>query len=131
MMKEGGEEPRAGTATADALERLAGGVAELPNIFGAEVGEFVLFPIGPEVFDGIEFRGVGRQTIHPPAGVVLLDRRPTLFGAGAIQTIPAPENGARNPVQEVRDEAENVGAGDGTPQQTEVGVGVGRDRREG
>lgn len=49
-----------GSAT-DACESLRGEVAEFPDVLGAEVGQLALFPIGPQVLDGIEFGSVGGQ----------------------------------------------------------------------
>jgi len=45
-------------------------VAELPDVFGAEVGEFVLLPVTPKILDRIEFRGVGRKISHGEAVAV-------------------------------------------------------------
>lgn len=54
-------ELRTAFASADALDGLAGGVAGSPNVLRTEVGQFVLFPVAPQVFDGVELRGVGGE----------------------------------------------------------------------
>ena len=69
--EEGCDEPRATFPATDALERLTGGVAEFPDVLGAEVGQFMLFPIAPQILDGIEFRGVGGQSLGvQPVGLL-------------------------------------------------------------
>ena len=50
-MPEGTDE--AGAFAADAAQGIGGPAGELPEIAGAQVGQLVLFPITPEVFDGI------------------------------------------------------------------------------
>ena len=93
--------------------------------------EGVLFHPSPEPLVGIQFRGIGRQAIDPQAGVVFRERRPSLFRAVGVQPVPEQEDGAWNPAQQVADEADNLGAGDRAPHQTEVGVRVRRNRRDG
>ena len=43
------------------FELAAGGVSELGEAVRAEVSQGVALEPGPEVFDGIEIRGIGRQ----------------------------------------------------------------------
>ena len=50
-MPEGDDQ--AGAFTADAAQCVGGPAGKLPEIAGAQVGQLVLFPITPEVFDGI------------------------------------------------------------------------------
>lgn len=55
----------------DSFEGLASEVGQFPDVFGAEVSEFIFFPIGPEVFNRIEFWGVSGEALDPkPVGVV-------------------------------------------------------------
>ena len=93
--------------------------------------EGVLFHPSPQPLVGIQFGGVGWQTIHPQAGVVFGKGRPSLFRAVGIQPVPEQEDRARNPVQQVTDEGDDLGAGDGAPYQTQVGVRVRGDCRDG
>ena len=93
--------------------------------------EGVLFHPSPQALVGIQFRGIGGQTIHPQAGGVFLDRRPRFFRARGVQPIPEQEDHAGNPAPQVADEGDDLGAGDRAPYQTEIGVRVGRDRRDG
>ena len=74
LVKESGDELGPAWASANALERLTGGVAELPDIFGAEVGEFVLLPVSPEILDRIEFGSVGGQAFDVQPRVLSLDK---------------------------------------------------------
>ena len=86
--------------------------------------ERVLFHPSPQALVGIQFGGIGGQTIHPQAGVVFGERRPSLFRAMGVQPVPEQEDRARNPAQQVADEGDDLGAGDRAPYQTEVGVRV-------
>ena len=94
-------------------------------------GEGVLFHPCPQPLVGIEFWGVSGQTVHPQARVVFEQRRPGLFRAVGIQPVPEQEDRAWNPVQQVTDEGDDLGAGDGAPDQTQVGVRVRGDGRDG
>ena len=40
---------------------MTGSVIEVPEIFRADIRELVVFPVAPEIFDGIEFRRVRRK----------------------------------------------------------------------
>ena len=94
-------------------------------------GEGVLFHPGPQPLVGIEFWGVSGQTVHPQARVVFEQRRPGLFRAVGVQPVPEQEDRARNPAQQVADEGDDLRAGDGAPHQTEIGVRLGGEGRDG
>ena len=49
---------------------------ELAKILWAKVGQFVLLTIAPDVFDGVEFRGVSRQTFQLDPSLLLGDKVP-------------------------------------------------------
>lgn len=53
------------------LELVPGGVAEVIETVGAEVGQAVLLEIGPEVFHRVESRGVGGRRSSRIAPLVL------------------------------------------------------------
>jgi len=91
----------------------------------------MLFHPCPQPLLGIEFWGVSGQTVQPPACVVFGQRRPGHLGAMGVQPVPEQEDCARNPAQQVADEGDDLRAGDGAPQQTEIGVRVGGDGRDG
>ncbi len=48
-----------------------------------------------------------------------------------IESVPEQKDRAGNPAQEMADETNELGTGDGAPDQAKVGVRVGRDGRNG
>jgi hypothetical protein len=60
LLPEGGDE--SGSTTKPA-QRTASAFAELPQIPRADVGQLVMLPVTPEVFDRIQFRSVGWQVL--------------------------------------------------------------------
>ena len=46
------------------MQSAAGPVAELPEIVGADIGQFVMLPVAPEVFDWIQLRRVSGQVLQ-------------------------------------------------------------------
>ena len=56
-------------------------MAELGEIARAEVGQFVMLPITPNILDRIEFRGVARQP---------LDGQPTALRGDEVADHPRP-----------------------------------------
>lgn len=122
LVKEGGDELGAAPAPADALERLAGGVAELPDSFGAEVGEFVLLPVSPELLDGVEFGGIGGQALDVQPRVLFLDKGGDEAAAMEGRAVPKQQYVAGHlPVQRPQ-ETDDLGAPDRTGMQLEVEV---------
>lgn len=67
---------------------LAGRPGQVKEIFGTEVGQFVLLAVPPNVFHGIEFRSVGRQVIHMDAPPLPSDKIAHRSTAMRRQTIP-------------------------------------------
>jgi len=67
---------------------LAGGAAQLGKVLRAEVGQFMLLAISPDIFDRIEFRGIGWQTLQMDAAVQLLHVIPDQTAAVGGQPIP-------------------------------------------
>ena len=127
-MEEGTDELR---PTSEAAQGPADALFEDFQVGRALSTEGVLFHPSPQPFVGIQFGGIGRQTIHPEPGVMGFERRPRLFRAVRVQTVPEQEDPAWNPAQQVADEGDDFRAGDGAPHQTEIGVRVRRDRRDG
>ncbi len=79
LTPEGGDQAR---AAAHATERSSRRFAELPVVLGANVRQFVLLPVGPDVLHRVQFGRVGRQigrgdpalqtgdvVLHQPAAV--------------------------------------------------------------
>src|SRR5713226_3149270 len=97
-------------------------MAELAKIARAEVGQLVMFPVAPDVFDRIEFRGVGRQALdREPARLVadeLRDQpRPVLR-----QPVPDHQQLARQVAQQMAEEVDHLGGMDGAGIEPEVEV---------
>src|SRR5688572_3895946 len=38
-------------------------MAEFPDVLWAEVGQFGFLPVAPQIFDRIDFRGIGREPL--------------------------------------------------------------------
>lgn len=62
-----------GGTAAHPPQRLARGPSQLGEILRAEIGQFVLLAVSPDVFDRIQFRRIGRQTLQMDAVVLLSD----------------------------------------------------------
>jgi hypothetical protein len=51
-------------------QRVSSVIAELTDVMRAEVRQLVMFPITPDVFHRIEFRGIGRQVVQRQAPLI-------------------------------------------------------------
>jgi pimeloyl-ACP methyl ester carboxylesterase len=51
--------------TAHPAQRLARVMAQLPEVLRAEVGQLVLFPVRPQIFDRVQFRSIGGKKLQP------------------------------------------------------------------
>ena len=122
LVKEGGDELGALPASADPLECLARGVAELPDIFGTEVGEFVLFPVSPEILDWIEFGGIGGQALDVQPGVLCLDKGGDDAAAMDRRAVPQQQDFAGHLPMQRPQETDDLGALDRAGMQLEVEV---------
>lgn len=56
------------SAAFDAMEVFASDLVELPDIRRSEVGQLGVFEVIPQLFDGIQFRCVGRQPLQLQSG---------------------------------------------------------------
>ena len=54
-------------SAADTLEGFGSGMGEVPKLLGTEVGQGVLLEVSPEVFDRVEFGGVGGKELDAQA----------------------------------------------------------------
>lgn len=120
LFPEGGDQLGPSGFAADSPERLRGKVAELPDIFRAEVGQFVLLPVGPEIFDRIEFGSVGRQVGHRDA--IAMGFHVAAHPETAVDLCPVPddEDLAGKEAPELTEEGDDLGGADGSPVQTEA-----------
>jgi len=75
------EEAREVTAATEAAQSQPDAVLEDLQVRRALSGQGMLFHPSPQALVGIQLWGIGRQTIHPSAGVVFRERRPRLFRA--------------------------------------------------
>ena len=62
-----------GLAMLSAFELVSGGVFEFLQSEGAEVGQGMALEPGPEKFDRIEFRRIGRQTLNDDPAIGRID----------------------------------------------------------
>ena len=118
-------------SAAESAQGQANAVFENFQVGRALAGEGVLLHPCPESLVGVEFGSIGGEAIDAQARIVLGQRGLSLSRAVGIQTIPKQEDRARNPVQQVTDEFDDVRAGDGSAHQAKVGAGAGRDDRDG
>ena len=88
-MPEGADEARA--FTADTTQGMGGPAGKLPEIAGAQVGQFVLFPVTPEVLDRVKFRGISRETFHPDFALQALQVCPHQLAAVSGYAVPDDE----------------------------------------
>ena len=65
-------------------------MAELPKRLRTEVRQFVLLPVRPKIFDGVQFRGIGGQKLQPEAATLLADEVPDQSATMTSQAIPEP-----------------------------------------
>src|SRR4051812_49612407 len=82
--ESGGVEERVEQArrVADAVDASMGGGGDVAQVLAGEVDELDAFEVGPDLLDGVEVRGVGRQAFdHKPPS---LRAQPGLHRAGAV-----------------------------------------------
>src|SRR5208283_2620039 len=85
LLPEGRYEPRTAPHPA---EGLAGSLTQLPVVLRAHVRQFVLFPVRPDVFDGIQFGSIGRQVLDVNVTLQAIEVIPHQTTAMCRQTIP-------------------------------------------
>lgn len=93
-----------------------------------EVGQFVLFPVTPDVFHRIEFRGVGRQPLDRESAPLRADKlrdqpRPVLR-----QPVPDHQKLARQVAQQMAKEIDDLGGVDGAGVEPEIKILPGNPR---
>lgn len=121
-MKEGGDELRTALAAADALEGRAGDVAEFPDVLGAEVGQFVFFPVSPQILDRVEFRGVGGKPLDVQPFGLRLQVLGDDFAAVDRSSVPEQQDLAGELTVQGRQELDDLGTSDRASVQLEVEV---------
>ncbi len=125
-MKEGTDHLR---ASSEAAQGQADVLFENLQMGRTQSGQGVLFHPGPQAFVGVQFWRVGRQAIDAQLVAVFPQRLSRQFRAVGVQPVPEQEDRAGNPAQQVAEEADQFGAADRAPHQTEISLRGERHRR--
>nr|WP_238325786.1 hypothetical protein [Bryobacter aggregatus] len=75
-------------SSAHALEFSSGHFTELPEIFGADIREFVLLEMSPDIFDGIQFGSVSWKPKSLDAAITTCDEILNELAAMSSQSVP-------------------------------------------
>jgi hypothetical protein len=116
----------------DPFEGLGGDVAEIPDVLGAEIGQFGLLPIPPQILDGVEFGGVGGEAFDVELGLFPLHiglHQPAVVDG---RPIPQQQDLAGYLAVEGFEEGDDLRAFDraGVEPEVEVAPGQAGDRRK-
>ena len=127
MLPERANQPR---ALAHAGQGSAGIVTELSKVPRAEVGQLMLLPVPPEVFDGVELRRIRRQVLECQAAALGSNELPDKAAAMRAQAIPDHQHGAGHVAQQMLQERDDLRTANCAGEQAEVEVPP-RDPRYG
>lgn len=94
----------------------------MPCVVGAEVGQFMLFEMAPDVFGGVKFRGVGGQPFCVDAAVSGSEIIADLVAAVNGRSIPDDQEAAADMALEMTQELNHLRALDRTVEELEVKV---------
>src|SRR5262245_4782618 len=96
--------------------------AELAKVVGAQVGQCVLLPIAPQIFDRVEFGRVGRQVLEVNAAMLgaheVLDESTAMLA----QTVPDNQQLARQSRLQLPEEVDYLRTADRSRVQAEVEI---------
>ena len=120
LMPEGADE--AGAFPADAAQGMGGPAGELPEIAGTQVWQLVLFPVAPEVFDGVKFRSIGWETLQPDFAAQALQVRSHQLATVSGHSVPDDEQFTLNVTLEVFQEVDHLLGSDRTGVEAKVKV---------
>jgi hypothetical protein len=70
--------------------------AQVPEVSGTEVREFVMLEMTPEVLGGVEFRSIGGKPFHLDGPLLGFDELPNESAPMSRQTVPNDEDVARD-----------------------------------
>lgn len=87
---------------------MAGSFTQIPEIAGADVRQFVLLQIGPDILDRIQFRRVGRQPVNLDSAFERVEIVPDQLAAMRGQAIPNDREFAGDGAQQVGQEDDDV-----------------------
>ena len=99
-------------AAADASECLARGMAQFPDVFRAEVREFVFLPVGPQILDGIEFGRIGGESFDAQPVDLRLEVGADHAAAVNGSAVPQQQDFARHLTVKCLEKADNLRAFD-------------------
>ena len=94
-------------------QRVSSVIAELTEVTRAEVRQLVMFPIAPDVFHRIEFRGIGRQVVQRQAAPLVGDKFRDQVAAMSLGAIPDYQQSARQMTQQMGKEVHHLRGADG------------------
>src|SRR6266542_4645568 len=83
-------------------------MAQFAESLGAEVREFMLFPVRPQIFDWIQFRSVGGLELQPDASLLFPHEVPDDTSPMAPEPIPYHQQLAWNVTQQVREKLDDL-----------------------
>ena len=95
---------------------------QLPEVGRAEVRQFVLLPVGPQILDRVEFRRIARKIFQPQTSALLLYELPHRAAAMTGQSVPNDQQLAGNVPQQVREKLDDLRAADRSRKQPEIEV---------
>src|SRR5579871_3081117 len=118
-MPERGYEWRTPAHPAQSATRL---IAQFAEVAGTEVGQFVMLPVTPDVFDRVELRSVGGQLFDREPAVLrgdeLFDRAPAM----RWKPVPHHQKLARQVAQQMPQEVGDLRGANGAAIEPEVEV---------
>src|SRR5258708_5421185 len=88
----------------------------------AEVRQFVMFPITPDVLHRIEFRSVGWQVVQRQAAALAGDKFPHQPAAMGLRAIPHHQQLARQVAQQMTQEVDYFGSANGSFVRSEIEI---------
>jgi len=127
-VKEGADH---GRASPQATQGQADAVFEGFQIWWTLPGQCVLLHPRPQSFVGVQFWGVGGQTIDTQAVGVLTQGSLGLFRTVRVQAVPEQKDLAGNAAQEMVNKSDEFGTADRAAHETKIGMRVGGDGRKG
>jgi hypothetical protein len=104
------------------LQGTTGTLAQIPEVLGAHIGEFVVLAVGPDVFDWVQFRRVGRQILHGQSAFLVADE---LLGDDAAvrrESVPNQQDVAGDVAEQVFEELDDLFGLDGAFENLKVEV---------
>jgi len=96
--------------------------AQIPAVFWTKVGQFVIFPVAPDIFGRVEFRRIGWQTFRHD---MVTERSNEVFDQMTAMNggaIPDQEESSREAAYQALQKLNNLRAFDGSLEKTEVKV---------